>query len=71
MVTMEVATPSATTGEVPVIEEFAATGARAVKVTVTSAFTTGEAMDKVFTSAVVELKVQVATPKALVALQDP
>lgn len=69
MVMVEVADPSATTGEVPVIDEFAATGTPAVKVTVPPTFTTGVSIDRVFTSAFSELKVQVETPEAFVAEQ--
>jgi hypothetical protein len=65
-VTVEVATPSATTGPVPVMLEFAMEAASAVKVTVPSAFTNGVAIESVLISALVELKVQVASPEALV-----
>lgn len=66
-VTVEVATLFATTGPVPVIVEFPATAAPAVKVTVPSAFVIGEVMESVFTSATVEASVHVATPLAFVA----
>lgn len=68
-VTVEVATPSATTGPEPVMLEFAATGVPAVNVTVPSLFATGVTMASVLTSALVELNVHVATPLALVAEQ--
>ena len=68
-VTVDVATPSATIGPVPVMVEFAATGVPAVNVTVPSAFTTGVAIARVFTSALVELSVQVASPVAFVTEQ--
>ena len=65
IVTADVAVPFATTGLVPVIDEFAATAEPAVKVTVPPDFTTGVAIDKVLTSAVFEVSVQVETPKEL------
>jgi hypothetical protein len=65
IVTVEVAVPSASTGLVPVIVEFAATAEPAVKVTVPPALTTGVAIESVLTSAVVEARVQVETPDAL------
>ncbi len=71
IVTVDEATPSATTGVVPVMVELTATADPAVKVTVPSAFTTGVAMERVFTSATVDFNVQVETPEALVAEQDP
>ncbi len=71
MVTVDVAVPSATTGDVPVMFEFAATADPAVKVTVSPAFTTGVAMERVFTSATVEESVQVETPEAFVDEHDP
>ena len=46
-VIVEVAVPSATTGDVPVIVEVAATGEPATKVTVPSAFTIGVAMESI------------------------
>lgn len=70
MVTVEVATLSATTGPVPVIVEFATAAASAVKVTVPSAFTNGVAMESVLISALVELKVHVASPEAFVTEHD-
>lgn len=71
MVMVEVATPLATTGEVPVIVELAATGDPAVNVTVPPAFTTGVAIESVFTSATVDFNVQVETPDAFVDEQVP
>ena len=62
MVTVEVSLPSATTGPEPVILELTATGVPAVKVTEPPVLITGVAMDKVFTSAVVESSVQVEIP---------
>lgn len=70
-VTVEVAEPLATTGLVPVIVEFTATAAPAVKVTDPSAFTTGVAIERVLTSADVDESVQVDTPEALVEEQAP
>ena len=71
MVTVEVAFPSATTGEVPMMVELAATAAPAVKVTVPPVLMTGVAMDKVFTSAVVESSVQVEIPEVFEIEQVP
>lgn len=71
IVTVEVAEPLATTGPVPVIVEFTATAAPAVNVTVPSAFTTGVAIERVFTSAIVDDSVQVETPDAFVKEQAP
>ena len=71
IVTVEVAVPFATTGLVPVIVELTATAEPAVKTTVPSALTTGVAMDNVFVSAVVEDKVQVDAPEALVTEHAP
>ena len=64
METVETATPSATTGEDPVIIEFVATGVPAVKTTVPPVLTTGVAMARVFVSAVEDLRVQVESPEA-------
>lgn len=66
MVTVEVATLLAVTGPEPTMFEFAAMAAPAVKVTVPSALVIGEVMERVFTSAIVEASVQVATPLASV-----
>jgi hypothetical protein len=68
-VTIDVATPSDTTGPVPAIVEFAATGEPAVKTTVPSALITGVAIERVFVSAVKEEIVQVDIPEALVTEQ--
>lgn len=68
-VTVEVATPSATTGPVPVMLELATAAESAVKVTVPSAFTNGVAIESVFTSALMELNEQVDSPAALVTEQ--
>jgi hypothetical protein len=70
-VTVEVATPSATTGVVPVMVELAATAAPAVKTTVPSALETGVTIDNVLVSAFEELRVHVAVPEAFVTEQDP
>ena len=70
-VTVDVATPLATTGLVPVIVELAATADPAVKTTVPSILTTGVTIESVFVSAASELKVQVEIPEALVAEQLP
>jgi hypothetical protein len=70
-VTVDVAMPSATTGLVPVMVEFAATGMPAVKVTMPSVFATGVRIASVLLSAFVELRVQLATPLASVVEQAP
>jgi hypothetical protein len=71
MVTVDVATPSATAGVVPVMVEFAATAAPAVKVTVPSTLVTGEVIERFFTSAVLDASVQFEIPLAFVTLQAP
>lgn len=71
IVIVEVATPSARTGVVPVIVEVPATGVPAMNTTVPSAFTTGVAMERVFVSALREVRVQVAIPDESVAEQTP
>ncbi len=68
---VDVALPSATTGPVPVMVEVATAGAPAVKVTVPSALTIGVVMERVFTSALVEVNVQIESPAASVAEQAP
>ena len=65
MVTVEVAVPLATMEVIPVMVEFAATAEPAVKITVPPAFETGVSIERVFVSAVNELRVQIETPKAL------
>ena len=71
IVTVEVATPSATTDPVPVMVEFTIDAPAAVKVTLPSDFTTGVAIANVFTSAFKEERVQVDTPEAFVEEQLP
>ncbi len=71
IVIVDVATPSASTGVVPLIEEFAAEAAAEVNTTVPSALETGVIRERVFVSAVVELKVQVEAPERFVAEQMP
>ena len=70
-VTVDVATPLATTGLVPVIVELAATADAAVKTTVPSALATGVTIESVFVSELFEERVQVEIPEALVAEQLP
>lgn len=65
IVIVEVADPSATTGVVPVIVEFAATGDPAVNVTVDPALTNGVAIERVLISALREVRVHVEIPAAL------
>ena len=69
MVTVEFAAPSATTGPVPVIVEFTATGEDETNTTVPSLFATGVTIERVFTSALFEASVQVETPEAFEAEQ--
>lgn len=71
MVTVEVATPSATTGPVPVIVEFATEAPAAVKTTFVPALTTGVAMERVFDSANRDASVQVEVPVASEEEQTP
>ena len=71
IVTVEVATALATMELVPLMRELAATAAPAVKVTVPPDFTTGEAMARVFISALVEASVQVEIPEASETEQLP
>lgn len=68
-VTVDVDTPSATTGPVPVMVELAATGVPAVKMTDPSLLAIGVTIARVLVSALVELRVQVASPDAFVAEQ--
>lgn len=70
-VTVDVAEPSATTGPVPVMVDVATAGAPAVNVTVPSAFTIGVAIESVFTSAFVEVRVQMESPTASVTEHAP
>jgi hypothetical protein len=70
IVTTDVAEPSATTGVVPVIEEFAATAIPEVKTTVPSAFVIGAVSVRTFDSATVDERVHVETP-AVVTEQAP
>ena len=72
MVIVEVATPSATTGVVPAIVEFAATGKEAVNSTVAAPVTaTGEVNCSVLASAVSEDRVQDDRPVTSLELQAP
>ena len=71
IVTVEVAEPSATTGEVPEMLELAATGVPAEKVTVLPVLITGVAIESVLTSALDEVIVQVEAPVASEAEQVP
>ena len=71
MVITDVEEPSATTGVVPVIVEFAAIAEPAVKVTVVPALTNGVEIESVLTSALRELRVQVEIPEAFEAEHIP
>jgi hypothetical protein len=64
IVIVDVVVPSATTGPVPTIVEFAATGIPAVKVTVPPIFTIGVAIARVLISALSEDNVHVEIPDA-------
>ncbi len=68
---VELATPSATTGLVPVIVELAATGVPPIKIAVPPTLTTGVSSLSVLTSALVDLRVQVDNPAPLVTEQAP
>ena len=67
----ETATPSAFTGVVPEMLEFATAGDPGLKTTVPSAFTTGVAIERVLVSDLVDLSVQAETPDAFVREHDP
>ena len=67
MVMVDVLVPFAETGPVPVMVEVAVAGEPGTKMTLPPALTTGELMLKVLVSAWVEVKVQVETPRLLVA----
>lgn len=69
MVMNEVATPFAVTGPVPAMVVVALEAGPAVKVTVPPVLVTGAVIESVFTSALVDLRVQVASPEALVTPQ--
>lgn len=69
IVTVDVAVSLATTGPEPVMLELAAMGVPASKTTVPPVLLIGAVMESVFVSAVVEARVQVETPDALVAPQ--
>lgn len=71
MVIVDESIPSAIFGLVPVIVEFAATAAPAMKMTVPPVTVTGERSCRVFVSAIVDLRVQVERPAALVTEQAP
>ena len=70
-VTVEVATPSATTGPVPVIVEFPAKAAPAVKTVLPPALFTGEVIERVLVSALEDESVQVELPVASEAEHVP
>ena len=71
IVIVDEAVPSATTGVVPLIEEFKATAAPAVKTVTPPALMTGVAIERVFDSALREDIVQVEIPEAFVDEQTP
>jgi hypothetical protein len=71
IVIVELAIPSATTGDDPEIVEFAATAAPAVNVTVPPDFATGEMRLRVLISAVMDASVQVDTPFESLVEQVP
>lgn len=68
---VEVATPSAVMGPVPVMIEFPATATPALNTTVPPALVTGVVIESVFVSAKVEFNVHVAIPEASVEEQAP
>src|SRR5207247_1201088 len=71
IVIVEVATPLAVTGLVPLMLELPAAAAPAWNVTVPPVTDTGDVIDSVFTSAFVDASVHVATPEASVAEHAP
>lgn len=71
MVMTEVAVPSAFTGDVPVMEEFATAAPPGINTTLPSDFETGAVIESNFVSAVVEATVQVEIPETSVAEQGP
>ena len=71
IVTVEVAEPFATTGPVPVMDEFPAVAVPAVKVTVPPDLLTGVTIESVLTSALVEESEQVEMPEESEAEQAP
>jgi hypothetical protein len=71
IVTVDVATPSATTGVVPLILEFATTAPPGVKTTELPALTNGVAIERTFVSAKVELKAQIESPEASEREHEP
>jgi hypothetical protein len=71
IVTVDDARPSATTGPVPVMLEFAATGVPAIKLTVPPVLITGDVMESVLISAVSDFRLQVEIPVASETLQAP
>lgn len=71
IVMVEVDTPSAATGPVPVIEEFATETAPTLNRTVPSVLLIGVAIERVLSSAVVDLSVQFDAPEASVTEQAP
>ena len=71
IVTVDDALPSASTGPVPVMLEFAAEAVADVKTTVPPDLIIGESIERVFVSAVEEVIVQVDAPVASVAEHNP
>ncbi len=71
IVIVDVADPSATTGEVPVIVELAGSAVGDVKTTVPPIFIIGVKIESVFVSAVSEARVQLEIPRADVVEQVP
>ncbi len=69
--TFEAATPFAVIFDVPLMLEFAATIAPAVKTTVPSAFVKGAVIERVLVSALVDFRVQVEIPEVFVGEQVP
>ena len=71
MVTVDEDVPSAATGPVPVMLEFAITADCGVNVTVPDATLTGDTIDRIFVSALVDVRVQVDEPVAELEEQAP
>jgi hypothetical protein len=71
IIIVDVVVPSAVTGPVPMMVEFAGSAAPALKVTVVPVFETGVRISRVLTSALVDLSEQLDKPVAKLALQPP
>ena len=71
MIMVDVDVPSAVTGPVPIMVEFAGSAAPALKVTVVPVFATGVRISSVLTSALVDFSEQLDKPESKLALHPP